>query len=54
MFWEFADSLDKRKKFSKVPEDKVHYSLTCTVLSIRKTTVTGMAILVTIAQVSTV
>lgn len=38
MFWEFVDSLDKRKKFSKVPKDKVYYSLACTVLSIRKIT----------------
>lgn len=38
MFWEFADSLDKRKKSSKVCKDNVHCSLTCTILSIRKST----------------
>lgn len=38
MFREFADSLDKRKKSSKVCKDNVHCSLTCTILSIRKST----------------
>lgn len=38
MFREFADSLDKRKKSPKVCKDNVHCSLTCTILSIRKST----------------
>lgn len=38
VFREFADSLDKRKKSSKVCKDNVHCSLTYTILSIRKST----------------